>query len=228
MGRPMMLSRFLNLLSAACACVLLSCAFSNWSTRVSWPDIDASHIPHQRDFPDAGAVILLDEGSMEILGGGGLALSVFEQHRVVKIFNPSGHRFAYVVIPYGSGTDVAGIQARTIDPDGKITVLNENNIFDVSLYPNFIFFSDQRARLFTLPGIVDGSIVEYRYRLSFPQHMFWHSWVFQDDVPTLLSRFSLLKPGGVERTLRAIRHPGETDREKSPIGFQVRDCVGIA
>jgi hypothetical protein len=220
MDRPMMLSRFLNLLSAACACVLLSCASSNWSTGVSWPDIDASHIPHQRDFPDAGAVILLDEGSMEILGSGGVALSVFEQHRVVKIFNPSGHRFAYVVIPYGSGTDVAGIQARTIDPDGKITVLNENNIFDVSLYPNFIFFSDQRARLFTLPGIADGSIVEYRYRLNFPRHMFWHSWVFQDVVPTLFSRFSLLKPGEWNASYRQYGIQVKPTERKAPSGFK--------
>jgi hypothetical protein len=220
MGCPMTVSRFPYLLSMAGACVLLSCTSSDWSTRVSWPDIDTSHIPQQKDFPDAGAVILLDEGSMEILGGGGLTLSVFEQHRVVKIFNPSGHRFAYVVIPYGSGTDVAGIQARTIDPDGKITVLNENNIFDVSLYPNFIFFSDQRARLFTLPGIVDGSIVEYRYRLNFPRHMFWHSWVFQDVVPTLLSRFSLLKPGEWNSSYRQYGIRSEPKEKRVPSGFK--------
>ena len=208
-------------LLTACAAIVLSCAStSDWATRVSWPDIDTTRISEQKDYPDAGAVILLDQGNMEILGGGDIALSLFEHHRVVKIFNQIGHRFAYVVIPYGTGTKVEGLQARTIGPDGKITVLNEDNIFDVSLYPNFVFFSDQRARLFTLPGVVDGSIVEYQYRLSFPQHTFWHSWVFQNDVPTLLSRFSLAKPGEWNVIHRQYGIRVEPFERKAPSGFK--------
>ena len=88
---------------------------------------------------------------MEVFGRGELGFSVFEQHRIVKVFDSRGERFANVVIPYGGRSEVVAIEARTISPDGTIVVLDENDIYDVSLYPNFVFFSDQRAKLFTLP-----------------------------------------------------------------------------
>ncbi len=193
---------------------------SGWEDSVRWRDYTLSALPTREEFPDDGAVCLLDEGKMEVFGEGQLGFSVFEQHRIVKIFDSRGERFANVVIPYSGRSEVVAIEARTISPDGTIVVLDENDIYDVSLYPNFVFFSDQRAKLFTLPAAEQGAVLEYRYRLSVQDRTFWHSWSFQDDAPTLISRFTLVKPAEWNVNYRIYGIDMEPDVTKMPEGFK--------
>jgi hypothetical protein len=202
----------------ACALVVFpSCSQgSGWINTVDWKELDLHNLPGAVEYPDAGAIVLLDEGTMEVFGTGEVRLSVFERHRIVRVLTPAGQRYANVVISYSTGMDVESIQARTISPDGIITPVKDDDIFDVSLYPNYIFFSDQRARLFTLPAVENGSVLEYRYRLRISGHTLWHSWSFQDRVPTLLSRFTLLSPAeypvkpklyGISITPKGVKMP---------------------
>jgi hypothetical protein len=193
---------------------------SGWEDSVRWKDYTLSTLPSQDEFPGEGAVCLLDEGKMEIFGRGELGFSVFEQHKIVKVFDSRGERFANVVIPYGGRSEVVTIEARTISPDGTIVVLEENDIYDVSLYPNFVFFSDQRAKLFTLPAVEEGAVLEYRYRLSIFDRTFWHSWSFQHDAPTLVSRFTLVKPAEWEVNYRIYGTEIEPDVTEMPDGFK--------
>ena len=198
-----------------------SCAReSDWVTRVDWQDIDSAHLPSQADYPEADAAILLDEGQTEIFGGSELGFTTFERHSIVRILNSRGQRFGNVVIPYGAGSRVVDIQARTIAPDGKITLLDKRNIFDSNLFPSFILFSDERAKIFTLPALDDGVVVEYRYQITIPNRMFWHSWRFQSDVPTLRSRFTLIKPSEWEVKYRTYGIHVEPSVVKTPEGFK--------
>ncbi|MCI0513798.1 DUF3857 and transglutaminase domain-containing protein, partial [candidate division KSB1 bacterium] len=103
-------------------------------------------------------------------------------------------RFANVTIPYSSQSQIKDIHARTIAPDGKITVLKSNAVFDINLYPEFIFYSDVRARTFTLPAVDEGSIIEYTYTRDIRNLTYWNNWIFQHDVPTQISRYSLTIP----------------------------------
>jgi hypothetical protein len=174
---------------------LFSCASkSDWSTVAEWEKFDDSDLPDQEDYPDAGAVILLDEGVVEIADAGEIDFTYFERHRVVKVFNTSGYSYANVSIGYNESSDVEVIEARTITADGKITVLDEENIFDITLYPRFVFFSDQRAKIFTFPAVDEGCILEYKYRIAMTGNTLMHSWYFQNSSPTELSRFSLKTP----------------------------------
>jgi hypothetical protein len=167
---------------------------SEWATVADWEKFDDSDLPDQEDYPDAGAVILLDEGIVEIEASGEIDFTYFERHRVVKVFSTSGFSYANVSIGYNESSDVEMIDARTISADGKITVLDEDNIFDITLYPRFIFFSDQRAKIFTFPAVDDGCILEYKYRIAMRGNTLMHSWYFQNNSPTELSRFSLRTP----------------------------------
>ncbi|MEJ2051724.1 MAG: DUF3857 domain-containing protein, partial [Calditrichota bacterium] len=153
---------------------LFSCAHeSAWQSRVEWEDLNLQDVPGQQEFPDASAIVLLDEGSMKLTDGSDINFSTFEKHRVVKILNSSGRQYANIVIPYNPSSDIDYIQARTISPDGKITVLDQDDIYDVTLFPNFIFYSDQRAKRFTMPAVEDGSIIEYRYQLTVWNLTYW-------------------------------------------------------
>jgi hypothetical protein len=176
-------------------------------------------LPEQKDYPDDGAVIVLDDGKMEVSGTFDLALSRFERHRIVKVFSALGHRFAYIVIPYVEGNSIESIEGRTIAPSGKISLLSEKNIFDVNLYPNFVFFSDQRAKIFTLPAVEDGSTLEYRYTILYRGRTYLDSWAFQNDAPTLRSRFTLVKPSEWDLRYRVRNITVEPRIVKAPERF---------
>jgi hypothetical protein len=165
-------------------------------------------------------VCLLDEGKLEIFGSEGGGFSVFEHHRIVRVFDIRGHRYANIVIPYGARSSVEGIEARTILPDGTIHVLDPERLFDVSLYPNFVFFSDQRAKIFTLPAVDDGSVLEYRYRLVIHDRTFWHAWNFQDNIPTQVSRFTLVTPSELKVEYRTYAITLDPTIQKAPSGFK--------
>ena len=192
----------------------------DWGKRIDWKEFDFADVPDEKDYPDAGAVILLDEGKMEILTTSQLPLSIFERHRIVKIMNPRGHRYAFVTIPYSSQSRVENIQARTIAPDGKIYLLNKKNIYDVNLYPGFIFYSDQRAKIFTLPAVEDGSIVEYRYIVQMQSHSLWPAWNFQDYAPIIKSKFTISAPSEWELNHKLYRIDLESSVTKAPSGFK--------
>jgi len=196
---------------------------SEWATVADWEKFDDSHLPDQEDYPDAGAVILLDEGVVEIENAGEINFTYFERHRVIKVLNTSGYSYANVSIGYNESSDVEMIEARTISADGKITVLDEDNIFDITLYPGFVFFSDQRAKIFTFPAVDDGCILEYKYRLAMEGNTLMHSWYFQNNSPTELSRFSLRTPSlweidyklyniNIESTVNTIQSTNKTIR----------------
>jgi hypothetical protein len=174
-----------------CFFMLISCAKQGaWYKEVHWDEFDFQSLPTATDYPEDPAVILLDEGEVEVFGSGEVKFSTFERRRIIKIFDSRAHNFANVVVPYTTQSQIKLIRARTISADGNITVLKKNDIFDVNLYPNFIFYSDQRAKIFTLPAVEDGAVLEYEYHITLSNHTFGSIWSFQDEVPILLSRFN--------------------------------------
>lgn len=208
---------------AAIIILFISCAQNKeWATRINWKEYQFSNLPGEKEFPDYDAIVLLDEGKMETSGKAETPLTIFSRHRMTKILTTRGYRYANIAIQYSPGTRVEYIRARTISPDGKITVLDHKKIYDVNLYPDFVFYSDQRAKIFTMPAVEKGSIIEYRYELYIPQVTFGHSWQFQEDVPTLISRFTLLEPLGKSADVNYKLYGIEIEPEivKNPEGFK--------
>jgi transglutaminase-like putative cysteine protease len=177
--------------------ILSGCAgTSRWTSQIDWKEFTLAEIPTAADYPNLPAVILLDEGELEVFNN--LGYSTIRRRTIIKILNRGGHKFANVTIPYSAETEVTAIQARTIDPAGKITGLDPKDIFDVNLYPEFMLFSDVRAKIFTLPAVDVGSILEYTFTKRFSSRNYSSSWVFQQEIPTRISRYSLKIPQGWE------------------------------
>jgi len=212
----------------------MSCAHERiWQRNVQWDEMELQELPGRREYPDAEAVVVLDEGSMELHNDNTIQFSVFEKHRVVKILDKSGFNFANIVIPYSPTTEVGFIQARTISPDGKVTELSEDDIYDITAFPNFIFFSDQRAKRFTMPALEEGAILEYRYRMTIWNLTYWHAWNFQESIPVMHSSFSLSAPSEHNLNYRAYGIEAEPQIIDAPAGFnstykwEVRDVEPI-
>jgi len=210
-----------NILAAALAFILFSCAGTNqWATKINWQDFSFESLPEQDEYPDEGAVILLDEGKIEIFNKDGFAFSLLKRHRIVKIFNKRGYSYANVTIPYSQSTQISNIKARTITPDGKIIPLNSDQIFDITLYPSFIFYSDIRAKRFTLPAIEDGCVIEYRWEKQIQNFSYWDQWTFQHDVPTKISRYKVTAPSEWNINWKTIGIDLEPQTREVPRGFK--------
>ena len=156
------LKSILCIVSSLILSSLFSCAQQNlWANRISWKEYEFAKLPGEKEYPETGALILLDEGDMEVTPSNQMYQTVFERHKIIKILNPQGFRFANIAVPYSAESMVDQLKARTISPTGKITVLENKNIYDITLYTNFVFFSDQRAKIFTLPAVENGSVIEF-------------------------------------------------------------------
>lgn len=193
---------------------------SKWANRIEWPELSISELPDEQDYPDEAAIVLYDEGQMEIFSTGPTGFSEFERHKIIKILNVRGEKYANVKIPFSPGVTIDDLQARTITPAGKISVLEKGEIYDVNLYPNFVFYSDQRAKIFTMPAIEPGAVIEYRYKVSIRGRTLWHSWKFQDNIPTLLSRFTLIHPSEWNLNYKLYNLDITPKEDIAPLGFK--------
>ncbi len=201
--------------------LLFSCTKKNyWGEKLNWKEIEFSKLPSSIEYPDEGAIVLFDEGKLETFGDSESGFTVYEKQRIIKIFNPRGYRYASVAIPYTPRNDIENIQARTILPSGDIVVVKPDEIYDISLYPNFMLYSDQRAKIFTFPAIENGSVVEYRFNITYQGHTYGNSWNFQDNIPVLFSRFSIRIPSEAEPKYHTTGIDIEPQIKKGPSGFK--------
>ena len=201
--------------------ILVSCTQrSNWDTQINWERLDINTLPASDQYPNSGAIILHDEAKIETFGDEDDGWTMYSRHRIVKIFDIRGHQYANMAVPFSPGNEIEDLQARTISPSGKITIVNPNNIYDISLYPNFMLYSDQRAKLFTFPAIENNSVVEYRYNVRYKRHNFGNSWTFQDNIPVLFSKFEINIPSESEPVYKLSGIKIEPTIKKAPKGFK--------
>ena len=85
----------------------------------------------------------------------------------IKIFKEEGKKYANVEIPYVEKfSEVQGIEARTISPDGKVTPFTDQ-IFDREIVKAKKF--RYRAKVLVLPNVQAGSLIEYTYKVHYKE-----------------------------------------------------------
>ncbi len=174
---------------------LLSCVSGYKPTiQIEERILDISCLPNQEAYPDAGALIVSSEANVEVFQNEQMNFSMMEERMVIKVFNEKGYNYANVLIPYDSNSEISDIRARTILPDGRSVLLSKDKIFDTNLYPEYIFYSDIRAKRFTMPAVENGCILDYRWKKTVDNFTFWARWQFQHDEPVLLSKYTVRCP----------------------------------
>ncbi|RKY79327.1 hypothetical protein DRQ12_04055 [candidate division KSB1 bacterium] len=164
--------------------------------------------PGQSDYPNAGAIFLIDECNYEVNIGRaniftpltkfGNIYTTKTRHVAIKILNQRGMKYANVEIPFSPSTYLSKIEARTIRKDGTVVPLAEDQIHEVTYFPDYIFFSDIKAKKFTMPAVEEGCIVEYKYSITSENVAWWGVWEFQRSEPVLFSQLSFDLPAGLE------------------------------
>src|SRR5215470_9696093 len=130
--------------------------------------------------PDADAAILFREGDVNDTFADGTSLRMYIR---IKIFNERGRRWADIQLPYrvelGRITDV---HARTIRPDGTTVEVDGHDVFDTLLLKTS--HGVWRAKVFSMPAVEPGSIIEYRYRQIYPNGFRYFALDLQSDLFT--------------------------------------------
>jgi hypothetical protein len=137
--------------------------------------------------PGAAAIILFRQVDRDDNG----RTSHEDNYVRIKILKEEGRKYADVEIPFygGGGSNIVGIKARTIRPDG--TIAN----FDGKVYDKNILKARglrYRVKTFTLTDVQVGSIIEYSYTEDFPEYFLYQSnWILSDELFTKSAKFSL-------------------------------------
>ena len=146
----------------------------------------------QPEVPGAAAVYLYRE---EITEDNLHSWSVYVR---LKVLTEKGKDYANVELHYaserdGGGYTISDIAGRTIHPDGTIIP------FTGKPYQKLIEKTQEgkhMAKVFTLPDVEVGSIIEYRYALRYDDHYFFAPrWYIQSELFTRKAHY-LWKPTG--------------------------------
>lgn len=100
----------------------------------------------------------------------------------IKVLNEKGksQEYADVEIELGPSVQLADLKARTIHPDGKIVDF-DGHVFDKTIVKSRGFKISGKS--FSFPDVTVGSILEYKYRLTWKGDTFFYSiWPLQQKA----------------------------------------------
>jgi hypothetical protein len=110
-------------------------------------------------------------------------------YRRIKILNEKGTKYADVEIRLPSDFSLGDLKARAIHPDGRIVDFTGKPFHRVIARGKGFTYV---AKVFTLPDVTVGSILEYRYKLNYPAGVLpEHEWVAQHDLYTVKEEFRI-------------------------------------
>ena len=141
----------------------------------------------------AEAMVLVEDGSLEYVIGKGMEM----QKRIrIKILNQKGLDWANVKLPYyseGRAQEITNLDAQTynLDANGKVVVskIDKKLVYDKKLNKRF------SEKIFTLPDVKVGSVIEYKYKHI---GIGLIDWYFQKSIPVKYSHFKIDFPEEIE------------------------------
>lgn len=175
---------------------------------------------------NANAVVLKEFGtsSIQISDRTGSFELIFEYHVKIKLYSKEGFKKANIVIPiYKDGTREEFLN--TI----KASTFNfENGRFVETEMDKKAIFTEIKSRYwastkFTLPNIMEGSIIEYSYRLESPNLFNFKTWEFQSDIPKVYSEYLAYIPAVYNYNV-SLRGFYKLSNNKSEIA---RECLRV-
>jgi hypothetical protein len=146
----------------------------------------------------SGAIILADIGQIRFVGNEhGWFSYVFQRHRRVKILNKKafGELATVYIELYRSSDD----PEKPDKVSGSTYNLENGQVTEVKLEKKDVFEERQRGdwaqMRFTLPGVKEGSIIDYTYTVISPRVVFLPTWQFQSErFPCLWSELMVEIP----------------------------------
>ena len=176
------------------ACLLfVSICISMPSTAhaIKWKKVEQELLNLNRNpfDPGSGALVVFNDGSLQVFNTGDVwwELTVYKR---IKVFNETGREHATVSISYLSNeVKISDIRARVIQRNGQTENMKSNVIVNLPGPSRY-----RKIKKFTIPGVADGSVIEYQYKLTSENIYFLHPWFFQGYDYTLSSTLTVTVP----------------------------------
>lgn len=144
----------LPVLAVACALPLLA---------VDWSPLDPAllALKQSKTDPNADVEAIFREVhvSNEFHGTNGVK-NLYSEYVRLKIFTDRGKEFANVQIPFFGSTNVYDVHGRTIHPDGSVTELSKDGIFEKILEKRGY---KTKVVSFAMPAVEVGSVIEFKF-----------------------------------------------------------------
>ncbi|HXB07165.1 MAG TPA: DUF3857 domain-containing protein, partial [Puia sp.] len=202
-----------------CLCLLYSLCPAQDKEKITWGKISPKDFTFSSPLADsiAKAVILSDYGDIHFIGNDKeTAFSyVFKRQTRIKVFHKEGFDLDKVVV----GLYVPDEAVQKISKVDAVTYNLENGvIIPTRLDPKDIFQERRNKDFveakFSLPGIKDGSIIEYTYTVTSSSNFRLPAWQFQwEKYPCLWSEYQVEIPSVLIYTLvRQGVHPYTVDK----------------
>jgi transglutaminase-like putative cysteine protease len=124
-----------------------------------------------------------------------------EVHSVLKIQSEKGKEVGNIPVQYNSETDIIEhIEAYTITPEG--TRIKCTQITDRSAYEGLRAISENRVKLFTMPQVIAGSMLEFKFRIFHKKpviedNFFTYSSI-TSTMPVKVTRIKIVTPDNME------------------------------
>jgi hypothetical protein len=172
---------FARCLPLACLIALTSAALIARAEQWTAPTAEELSMTSQPEVPGAPAVYLFRE---EITND---KLHMWSKYARIKVLTEAGKEYANVELKSFDTRDnwgytVNAIAGRTIHPDGTIVPFT-GKPFDKLVEKGHDY--REMAKVFTLPDVEVGSIIEYRYELRYDDNLvIAPSWYVQSDLYT--------------------------------------------
>lgn len=157
---------------------------------VKWKEVKRELLGlNQNPFdPGSGALIVFNEGTLRVFYTGDVWWELVIYKRI-KIFNETGRDYATVTIPYHRQEKISDIRARVILGNGETVDMKANTVADLPGPDRY-----GKIKKFTIPGVEDGSIIEYQYKTTSENIFYLYPWFFQGYDYTLSSTLTLTVP----------------------------------
>jgi hypothetical protein len=173
------------------------------------------------------AVVLLDETTYTV-GSDGRAVE--HVRRVVKILRPQGRDYGYPYVSFDKDSKILSMHVWSIDPAGHEYQVKDNEMLEVSPPgEGGELYEDEKARVANPPGRDPGGVVAYEYERRNRPYLAETNWQFQDQLPRLSQRFTLVLPAGYTYTTSWAHHArlDGADLENHSFRWEMNDEPGI-
>jgi hypothetical protein len=167
--------------------------------------------PSQKDYPNAGAIILLKEKHLTVSDNS----SQLEEHCLIKILDSRGkEEFGEIKIKYDDTYEIVDINlARIITPEGRVSLVSKKYFKDVTPWSGFPEYSNSKIKIISFPQVEEGSVIEYRVTKHniklLNQNDFSMKSYLQTPEPTLLQTYIVTFPKDRKIHIKLLKGAGE-------------------
>jgi hypothetical protein len=178
---------------------------SGCATTTIFPFVDAASLvrPSPEEADGHAAVMLLRRSRVVLDGKGAPNTTEMHRHEAIAILAEEGFGYADVKVAYPEDGKIVGFAGRTIAPDGRVTALEPERVYEAT-------GKDERGfsiRVFALPRVEVGAVIEYRYTVVQRNLRFAHLEYLDGSIPVRRAEIELEGTRNIVAQARTFHTP---------------------